>query len=290
MLGPINTDISQRVLLRDVRVRLQSDTEVQTSGDQGGLASGMPTTAQVRNLSSAPATVAGQTTFRSFETNIATLSIFDITAVEISDVADQNEQVTDNILSTNNSPSGSTQSDSTFIDLPGTSEDTVNSSTPDDEMSDDTTTVKLRGGYAASPTGTYLRQTDDTALTFFGPDNWVLFQENTEVWVVRNLDDTGAIFQKNNYNSLPGKIYDADFLAVDPPTNVSFLSLAGSIDTDPAEPISTHNLRTGLNNSLRMRIRETDLYFQISSTGRSWAIEDISVDIEPGGPVRTVRS
>ena len=290
MLGPINTDISQRVLLRDVRVRLQSDTEVQTTGDQGGLASGMPTTAQVRDLTSSQATVAGQTTSTQFSTNIATLSIFDITAVEISDVADQNVQVTDNILSTNESNNGSGQTDATFIDLPGTSEDTVNSSTPDDEMSDDTTTVKLRGGYAASPAGTYLRQTDDAALTFFGPDNWVLFQENTEVWVVRNLDDTGAIFQKNNYNSLPGKIYDADFLAVDPPTNVSFLSLAGSIDTDPAEPISTHNLRTGLNNSLRMRIRETDLYFQISSTGRSWAIEDISVDIEPGGPVRTVRS
>ena len=289
MLGPINTDISQRVLLRDVRVRLQSDTEVQTTGDQGGLASGMPTTAQVRDLTSSQATVAGQTTSTQFSTDIATLSIFDITAVEISDVADQNVQVTDNILSTNTSNNGAGQTDTTFIDLPGASagDDEVNIG---DNLAGDTTTVKLRGGYAASPAGTYLRQTDDAALTFYGPDNWVLFQENTEVWVVRNLDDTGAIFQKNNYNSLPGKIYDADFLAVDPPTNVSFLSLAGSIDTDPAEPISTHNLRTGLNNSLRMRIRETDLYFQISSTGRSWAIEDISVDIEPGGPVRTVRS
>jgi hypothetical protein len=289
MLGPINTDISQRVLLRDVRVRLQSDTEVQTTGDQGGLASGMPTTAQIRNLLSAPATVSGQTTFKRFETNIATLSIFDITAVEISDVADQNVQVTDNILSTNTANNGAGQTDATFIDLPGASagDDEVNIG---NNLASDTTTVKLRGGYAASPAGTYLRQTDDTALTFFGPDNWVLFQENTEVWVVRNLDDTGAIFQKNDYNSLPGEIYDADFLAVDPPTNVSSLSLAGSIDTDPAVPISTHNLRTGLNNSLRMRIRQTDLYFQISSTGRSWAIEDISVDIEPGGPVRTVRS
>ena len=297
MLGPINTDVSQRVLLRDVRVRLQSDTEVIATGDQGGLAgSGMPTSTQLRDLTSGTSIADGQTIYKSFTTDIATLSVFDIEAIEIADVADQNVTVTDNILSTNTDETGADAL--SLSNIPGTSGGLINNDygAVDDGGADDTTSTILEGGRATDPSGLYLRQTDDEALMFMGPGPYVLMRDGDDTWKHYDSEALPATLFANKLSvSLPDKIYDKDYQDGDGnnlshPENISYLGLEGSITLDPASPIATFSLQTGINNAFRTRIRSTDLYFQVSSTGRAWAIEDISVDIEPGGPVRTVRS
>ena len=41
-----------------------------------------------------------------------------------------------------------------------------------------------------------------------------------------------------------------------------------------------------MNNACRMRVRANDVFLGIESVGRSWAIEDISVNVNDCGPVR----
>lgn len=52
------------------------------------------------------------------------------------------------------------------------------------------------------------------------------------------------------------------------------------------EVVAERVLRRGMNNALRMRVRASDIYLGIEATGRTWSLEDMSVDIVPGGRVR----
>ncbi|MEC7102527.1 MAG: hypothetical protein VXW73_05790 [Actinomycetota bacterium] len=282
LIGPINEDPSQRLLLRDIRVILQDNQEVL---NVGASTSGYPTTAQILSGSGyatkADISTLSKPTLASEQTgNIATIEVFDIDAVQKQDKANSGTVVTDGILSTHDDATGASVS---LDQVPGTSDTTIDGGAASTSYS---ATARLYGIGAFPPTGTYLQLTTDAAPVLYGPGTWVIYyEEATTKWKVSY--DGVVLFESDAVSQLPTSISDVDITAG---TLTSTIITTGGAGSDASDPLLTSDLTASRNNAIRTRLRSPDFFFQISATGRSWALEDISVDVVPGGPFRKVSS
>ena len=281
LIGPINEDPSQRLLLRDIRVLLQENNEVLNVGDTTG---GFPTTSQVLSGSAYPAKPTFSATYRSLASSvsgdIAKIEVFDLSSIQEQDVSDATTVVSNGILSTQDDTSGASVS---LDNVPGTSDNFIDGGAYNTTY---TATQRLYGIGAYEPQGTYLQQTDEGIPVLYGPGSWVLYYDAaTGKW--RASYDAVVLFESVVDTQLPTTISDIDLPAG---TLTSSLTTTGGAGSNAVDPLLTANLTAGRNNAIRTRLRSPDFFFQISAVGRSWALEDISADVVPGGPFRKVNS
>jgi hypothetical protein len=131
-----------------------------------------------------------------------------------------------------------------------------------------------------------LKQSGEGTEVYYGPQEWVFYKDqSTNKYKVSYGGN--VLFESDAANSIPNKIYDVDLS--DNALTSSVLP-TNFVVNEPATALATKSLDNSRNNAIRVRLRSADFFFQISSEGRSWAIEDISVDIAPGGPYRKVLS
>jgi hypothetical protein len=163
----------------------------------------------------------------------------------------------------------------------------------DEEVgSDDYTTPPntLWGGRAIDADGTYTPTTTGTLLnntTFSGPGNWVLSRNSAGgaddgKW---ELKYSGAVYYQttNAVSGLPTTIpLDTDFVGTGEEATLTTTGFAG------AQSTSNVQLARGRSTAKRSRTRASDIFVKIGANSRAWALEDVSVDVEDGGPVRSV--
>jgi len=249
VIGPINGDPSRRILLKDVRVLLGQKSE--SSAD---------------TLESGP--------FMSL--------LFGDTAQSAIGF------VSGGLLSTTNTViDGGTSEASGFDDvLLG-----VNPLDGGDEDSgSDTYTAILWGGLAADPDGTYTPTTTGTLLNntvFSGPSDWTLSRTTDGKWQLK-YDGVAYYETENVVSGLPTTIrlnQDAT-----PPYLPAEGEEATLVTSGFAGAQSTPNvqLARGRSTAKRSRTRASDIFVKIGANSRAWALEDVSVDVEDGGPVRSV--
>lgn len=287
LIGPLNDDPSQRLMLRDIRVILQDNEEVLNAGEVTTTfrsSNKFPTNAQLVSGSEYPLkasyTSTQSTVASRVDGNIATIDVFDIEEVQAQDVSNATTVVTNNILSTIEDNFGAATS---LTNVPGTSSSTIDGGAHNTSYS---ATERLYGIGAFDPSGTYLQLTDEANPVLFGPGSWVIyFDQSLGKW--HSTYDGVKLFISEASSQLPSTLSDTD-LPVD--SNTSTLTTTGGVGNDAVNSLFTANLKPSINNALRTRVRSSDLFFQISASGRSWALEDISVDIVPGGPVIKVTS
>ena len=251
----------------------------------GASTSGYPTTTQILSGSaySTKPNISALTdkTLASQQTgNIATIEVFDIDAVQKQDVSNSGTVVSDGILSTHEDSTGATVS---LDQVPGTSDTTIDGGAHNTTYA---ATARLYGIGAYSPVGTYLQLTTDAAPVIYGPGSWLIYyDESTTKW--KASYDGVVLFESEAVSQLPTSISDIDLPSG---TLTSSLITTGGVGGDAADPLLTSNLTASRNNAIRTRLRGPDFFFQISASGRAWALEDISVDVVPGGPFRKVNS
>ena len=257
-LGPINSDPSRRVLLKEVRVILGAQEERDSSGN---ILTPDTTNGPFLELISgetaqeAVGTVAGLTVT---EENIPvldcqTLSSFE--GVSTIDGGDKNA----------NSPSSS-----------------------------DTEEI-LWGGFANGLTGTYTPSTGDTILNdtvFSGPGLWTFSRNNDGKWEFKHGSDfyltttsnLNWFITTNAVDGLPEEVDINTLLFGRQTDHQARISDANFVDRSLSEKRA---LARGRDSANRFRVRASDIFVAISALGRSFAIEDISVDVEDGGPFRS---
>ena len=258
-IGPINSDPSRRVLLKEVRVLLGQQNERDASGNVL-----VPDTTngpfleviQGETAQEAVGTVAGFTTT---EENVPVLDC---------------------------NASGSTF-ESVGPIVGGTSAANSPSSSDTEEI--------LWGGFANPVTGTYTPATGNTLLnetTFSGPGQWTFSRTTTGKWQFKH----GTDFYLTTSSNLDW--FETSSAVDGLPEEVDINTLMFGRITDHKVRLSESNfedraisekraLARGRDSANRFRIRASDIFLSITADGRSFAIEDISVDVEDGGPFRS---
>ena len=159
-----------------------------------------------------------------------------------------------------------------------------------DESGSITFTATLWGGRAIDADGTYSPTTTGTLLnntTFSGPGNWVLSRNSAGgaddgKW---ELKYSSAVYYQttNVVSGLPTTIpLDTDFVGTGEEATLVTTGFAG------AQSTSNVQLARGRSTAKRSRTRASDIFVKIGANSRAWALEDVSVDVEDGGPVRSV--
>ena len=160
----------------------------------------------------------------------------------------------------------------------------------DENGGSDTYTATLWGGRAIDADGTYTPTTTGTLLnntTFSGPGNWTLSRNSgggsdDGKW---ELKYSGAVYYQttNAVSGLPTTIpLDTDFVGTGEEATLVTTGFAG------AQSTSNVQLARGRSTAKRSRTRASDIFVKIGANSRAWALEDVSVDVEDGGPVRSV--
>ena len=290
LIGPLNDDASQRLLLRDVRVILQDNSVVENAGDNTSFSSlSLPTTAQVLSGSPYPSSVTSsftttQTSYaRTITEDIAQLDIFDIDSVQQTDVTNESLTMVSGILSMNDDATGASTSYDQVPDPLDTGETLIDGGVHNTTYG---ATARLLGGFGHTPDGLYLRQSGEGVEVYYGPQQWVFYKDqSTNKYKVSYGGN--VLFESDAASSIPNKIFDVD---LSDSILTSSVLPTNFVVNEPPTALATKSLDNSRNNAIRVRLRSADFFFQISSEGRSWAIEDISVDIAPGGPYRKVLS
>jgi hypothetical protein len=242
VIGPINSDPSRRIMLKDVRVLLGEKSE-----------------ADADTLETGP---------------FMSLLFGDTAQNAIGFVS-----------------GGALTTTTTLIDAGGaatyTPSDTYDGG---DESGSITFTATLWGGRAIDADGTYSPSTTGTLLnntTFSGPGNWTLSRNSgggadDGKW---ELKYSGAVYYQttNAVSGLPTTIpLDTDFVGTGEEATLVTTGFAG------AQSTSNVQLARGRSTAKRSRTRASDIFVKIGANSRAWALEDVSVDVEDGGPVRSV--
>jgi hypothetical protein len=160
----------------------------------------------------------------------------------------------------------------------------------DENGGSDTYTATLWGGRAIDADGTYTPTTTGTLLnntTFSGPGNWVLSRNSAGgaddgKW---ELKYSSVVYYQttNAVSGLPTTIpLDTDFVPTSEEASLVTTGFAG------AQSTSNVQLARGRSTAKRSRTRASDIFVKIGANSRAWALEDVSVDVEDGGPVRSV--
>jgi hypothetical protein len=256
-LGPINGDPSRRVMLKEVRVILGQQDERDSSGNV--LA---PDTTNGPFLE----VIQGETAQQA----VGTVAGF--TATE------ENVPVLD-------------------CNVSGTTFESVGPIDGGSDAANPTSGTKkvLWGGFANPVTGTYTPATGDTILndtTFSGPGQWTFSRATTGKWQFKHGTDFYLTtssnldwFETSNaVDGLPEEVDLNTLLFGSETDNQVRLSEANFVDRTISEKRA---LARGRDSANRFRIRASDIFLSITADGRSFALEDLSVDIEDGGPFRS---
>ena len=256
-IGPINGDPSRRVMLKEVRVILGQQNERDASGNVL-----VPDTTngpfleviQGESAQEAVGTVAG---FTATEENVPVLD----------------------------------------CNASGTTFESVGPINGGDSSANPTSGNEkiLWGGFASPVTGTYTPSTGDTIVndtTFSGPGQWTFSRSSAGKWQFKHGTDFYLTTSSNldwfeTTNAVDGL-----------PEEVDINTLMFGRQTDHQVRLSESNfedraisekrpLARGRDSANRFRIRASDIFLSITADGRSFAIEDISVDVEDGGPFRS---
>jgi len=141
------------------------------------------------------------------------------------------------------------------------------------------------GGVAGEPDGQYVPQTTGTLINdtvFAGPGGYTVSRNALKKWEIK---EGGIVYfqTSNEVSGTPTTIQYASGLL--PATVVATLE-----DSQFADAQATPNvlLSRGRSTAKRTRIRASDVFVKIGAASRAWALEDLSVDVEDGGPVRSV--
>ena len=229
-------------------------------------------------------------------TNIARLDVFDINAVTAADLAGTDVTVFNTDLTIMSAQGGSASSvfDGTVTGdeqgtagniFPGTGSKTITGGTAG------TLDARLIAGYAVPPDGSYVANLNSGETFLFGPNRWVIsYDQQAGAIICYDAADGYPLFKETGATTVPAKLFDADLEPISDlnTANISFVTTSGDTSGSPDAPLATFNLSAGRNNSFRVRLRTPDLYFQISGNDESWALEDMSIDLVPGGPFRKV--
>tara|TARA_A200000113_G_scaffold116056_2_gene104174 strand:- start:19016 stop:21424 length:2409 start_codon:yes stop_codon:yes gene_type:complete len=279
IVGPINTDPSRRVLLREIRFILGERNELAATG------------VLTPNITNGP-----YFTIISSETGQKALGFEgNLTITDINNPLDggNSTELINNGNSESLGPAAAVQYDGTSIDG-GVIAQSAN--TPGQGSK-----VFLWGGYAANPgsdSAWTITATDELIndSSWSGPDFWLLERSSAAltdgkwqvIWTDPNDDhDPNRVYYQtsNAVDGLPSSIQLApEFVGSG---LVSFITVGGGQFADRVESSRTV-LERGRSNAKRVRIRDSDIFINIEANGRSWALEDISVDVEDGGPFRSV--
>tara|TARA_X000000950_G_C13901850_1_gene655210 strand:- start:60 stop:2396 length:2337 start_codon:yes stop_codon:yes gene_type:complete len=157
------------------------------------------------------------------------------------------------------------------------------------------TKIFLWGGFAESVDGTYTPATGDTLLndtTFTGPGLWVFKRNSDGKWEFTHGDALYGVQAADSDWYITTSAVDGLPTTVDINTKLfgstSNVEATLSSTSFPTRTVSDKKaLSRGRDSANRYRIRASDLFLSINGVGRSFAIEDISVDVEDGGPFRS---
>jgi hypothetical protein len=258
-LGPINGDPSRRIMLKEVRVILGAQEERDSSGNVQTPDTTNGPFLEVINGDTAQEAVGTVSGFTVVEENIPVLDCQTLSSFETID----SESVIDGGDKDANPTSG--------------------------------TEKILWGGFANSIAGTYTPATGNTILndtTFSGPGSWTFSRNSNGKWEFKHGTDfylattsnLDWFVTTNAVDGLPEEV-DLNTLMFGRQTdNQARLSLSNFVNRNASEKRA---LARGRDSANRFRIRASDIFVSISALGRSFAIEDISVDVEDGGPFRS---
>ena len=255
IIGPINTDPSRRVLLKDVRVLLgekaEDQTDTVTTGPFLSILSGTSAQAAIGFISGAEIT----------------------TTTTLIDGGDEEN--------------GSETYETTTLGVAADGGDETGGS--------ETYTAGLWGGLAFRADGMYTPQTTETLLNntvFAGPGGWTLSRNSDGKWELK--ESNIAYYQTTS--TVSGFPTTIQLNASDagagnrpppyiPPDEFATLTNSGFGIGDSTENVL---LSRGRSTAKRTRIRASDVFINIGANSRAWALEDISVDVDDGGPFRSV--
>ncbi len=150
-------------------------------------------------------------------------------------------------------------------------------------------TDRAIGGFAPLPTGRY--SPTDTAVpgtdqSYAGPGPYSLTYDSSGAdWEIKGPGDDG-VSQIVFYEQVEGSRNPAGEYEAVPGFTAQASVLAESALYTGRQVAIERPLRRGINESIRMRVRAPDIYLGIDAVGRTWAIEDISILVQDGGPHR----
>ena len=253
VIGPINSDPSRRILLKDVRIILGEKTESDTD-----------------TLESGP---------------FMSLLFGDTAQNAIGFTSGGNLTTTNTVI--DGGTSATSGFDTALLGVNPLDGGDVGESTGDQ---DSDYTAILWGGLAFDADGTYVPNTTGTLLNntvFSGPSNWTLTRTTAGKWQLKN----GGVAYYETENVVSGL---PTTIRLNQDSTPPYLPATGHVGTlvttGFAEAQSTSNvqLARGRSTAKRSRTRASDIFVKIGANSRAWALEDVSVDVEDGGPVRSV--
>ena len=141
------------------------------------------------------------------------------------------------------------------------------------------------GGVAGEPDGEYTPQSTGTLINdtvFAGPGGYTVSRNADGKWEIKE----GGVVYFQTSTLVSGTPTTIQYLSGLLPTSV-VATLTGS-QFGEAQASSNVLLSRGRSTAKRTRIRASDVFIKIGAASRAWALEDLSVDVEDGGPVRSV--
>jgi len=254
VIGPINSDPSRRIMLKDVRVLLgeksESDTDTLETGPFMSLLFGDTAQNAIGFISGGVLT----------------------TTNTVIDGGDQSTSIT---------------FDTALLGVNPLDGGDVGESTGDQ---DSDYSAILWGGLAFDPDGTYTPNTTGTLLNntvFSGPGNWTLSRTTAGKWQLKN----GGVAYYETANVVSGL---PTTIRLNQDSTPPYLPATGQEATlvnsgfGAAQATPNVQLARGRSTAKRSRTRASDIFVKIGANSRAWALEDVSVDVEDGGPVRSV--
>ena len=261
VVGPINSDPSRRIMLKDVRVILGEKSESETD---------------------------------TLETGPFMSLLFGDTAQNAIGFVSGGALTTTNTLVDGGDHAGSVTFDTAILGINPVDGGDIGNESGGGSSAGDYTAI-LWGGLAQDPDGNYTPSTTGTLLnntTFSGPGDWTLSraQSGTHENKWQLIIDSVPYYQTTNeVSGLPTTIQ------LNQTNNpLPYLPATGQeatlVTTGFAGAQSTSNvqLARGRSTAKRSRTRASDIFVKIGANSRAWALEDVSVDVEDGGPVRSV--
>jgi len=254
VIGPINSDPSRRIMLKDVRVLLGEKSE-----------------ADADTLETGP--------FMSL--------LFGDTAQSAIGFVSGGSLTTTNTVIDGGDQSTSITFDTALLGVNPLDGGDVGESSGDE---DSDYAAILWGGLAFDADGTYTPNTTGTLLNntvFSGPSNWTLSRTTAGKWQLKN----GGVAYYETENVVSGL---PTTIRLNQDSTLPYLPATGEeatlVTTGFAGAQSTSNvqLARGRSTAKRSRTRASDIFVKIGANSRAWALEDVSVDVEDGGPVRSV--
>lgn len=141
------------------------------------------------------------------------------------------------------------------------------------------------GGVAGEPDGQYTPQSTGTLINdtiFAGPGGYTVSRNANGQWEIKE----GGVVYFRTSTLVSGTPSTIQYLSGLLPTSV-VATITGSQFRD-AQATPNVLLSRGRSTAKRTRIRASDVFVKIGAASRAWALEDLSVDVEDGGPVRSV--